>query len=187
VHRHADTATLSAALDHLRAAPRGTGTVDLIVRRPDSGEREVLTEGILDRRNGLVGDNWLERGSRHTDDGSAHPLMQLNVTGARFMHLLAATPDLRSLAGDQFHLDLDLSFAHLPTGSRLALGDAVIEVTERPHTGCVKFRDRFGVDAWRFVNSPEGRDLRLRGLCAVVVQGGAVRTGDAVEVLSGGE
>lgn len=56
----------------------------------------------------------------------------------------------------------------------------MIEVTQRPHTGCAKFQDRFGADALAFVNFPEGRELRLRGLCALVVQGGTVRVGDAV-------
>ena len=183
---HVDTAALTLALAHLREAPRLNGTVEMIVRRPDHGSREILDEGVLDPEVGLVGDNWLARGSRHTPDGSAHPLMQLNVTNSRMTALLATTPDHRAMAGDQFHLDLDLSVDHLPPGTRLALGTAVIEVTSRPHTGCVKFRDRFGADAMRFVNSDVGKELRLRGLCARVVDGGTVRPGDVVSVVAAG-
>lgn len=68
----------------------------------------------------------------------------------------------------------------LPTGTRLQIGTAIVEVTGRPHTGCAKFQQRFGADAVRFVNSPVGRLLRLRGLNARVVHAGAVGHGDAV-------
>jgi hypothetical protein len=178
--RHLGTDELTAALDALRAAPADGGRVELVVRRPATGEREVLREGTLDLVEGLVGDNWSTRGSRQTPDGSAHPDMQLNVIGARLSGLVAVDPDRRALAGDQLHVDLDLSEANLPAGTRLALGTAVIEVTAQPHTGCAKFVERFGRDAMRFVNSPVGRELRLRGLNARVVVPGTVRPGDEI-------
>ena len=130
-----------------------------------------------------MGDTWRTRGSSRTPDGSAHPEMQLNVINARLSSLVAVDPDRRALAGDQLHLDLDLSQANLPPGTRLALGSAVIEVTGIPHSGCAKFRARFGADALRFVNSPTGRALRLRGLNARVVVAGSVRQGDEVRKL----
>jgi hypothetical protein len=177
---HRTTEDLEAALDHIRAAPADMGRVDLVVRRPAEGEREVLVAGELDPNHGLMGDNWAQRGSRRTDDGSAHPDMQLNVINARLATYVAVDPERRALAGDQLHLDLDLSVANLPPGTQLALGTAVIEVTEIPHTGCAKFVERFGRDAMRFVNSPQGRELRLRGLNAKVVVAGVVRPGDEV-------
>lgn len=177
---HRTTEDLEAALDHIRAAPADLGHVDLVVRRPAEGEREVLAAGELHRAHGLVGDNWAQRGSSRTDDGSSHPDMQLNVINARLSTYVAVDPERRALAGDQLHLDLDLSLANLPPGTRLALGTAVIEVTEIPHTGCAKFVERFGRDAMRFVNSPRGRELRLRGLNAKVVVAGVVRPGDEV-------
>ncbi len=181
---HLTASRLEAALDHVRDSPGDVGRVELIVRRPAIDEREVLDEGILDLDDGLVGDTWKIRGSSRTDDGSAHPNMQLNVINARLSSLVAVDPDRRALAGDQLHLDLDLSQANLPAGTRLALGSAVIEVTEVPHSGCAKFRARFGADALRFVNSPVGRELRLRGLNAKVVVAGTVRRGDAVRKLA---
>jgi hypothetical protein len=164
----------------VRQAPADDGTVDLIVGRPATGERAVLDEGVLDLAEGLVGDNWRERGSRHTPDGAAEPDRQLNVINARLSRLVAVDPERRALAGDQLHLDLDLSIANLPPGTRLALGSAVIEVTEPPHLGCAKFVERFGREAMRFVNSPLGRELRLRGMNAKVVVAGTVRPGDTV-------
>ena len=180
---HRTTAEIEAALDEIRAAPADGGRVELVVRRPGIGEREILDEGTLDITDGLVGDTWASRSSTRTPDGSAHPDMQLNVINARLSGFLAVDPDRRALAGDQLHLDLDLSEVNLPAGTRLALGTAVIEVTEQPHPGCAKFVERFGRDAMRFVNSPLGRQLRLRGLNAKVVVPGTVRPGDEVRKL----
>jgi hypothetical protein len=182
---HRTTAALEAGLDEVRQAPADGGTVDLIIRRPVSGEREVLDEAVLEPAEGLVGDNWRERGSRHTPDGAAEPDRQLNIINARLSRLVAVDPERRALAGDQLHLDLDLSVANLPPGTQLALGSAVVEVTEPPHLGCDKFVARFGREAMRFVNSALGRELRLRGMCARVVVAGTVRPGDTVTKVRG--
>jgi hypothetical protein len=180
---HRTTEELEAALDDFRGAPSAVGAVDLVVARPATGERTALAEGALDLVDGLVGDNWGTRGSRMTADGSAHPEMQLNVINARLSRFVAVDPERRVLAGDQLHVDFDLSEENLPPGSRLAVGSAVIEVTAEPHRGCAKFVERFGRDAMRFVNSPVGCQLRLRGLNAKVVLAGTVRPGDEVRKL----
>ena len=180
---HLGPAELDAGLDHIRESPPDDGVVELIVRRPAVDEREVLTVATLDARAGLVGDNWQARGSRSTADGSAHPGMQLTVMNSRAALLVAQHPDRRMLAGDQLYVDLDLSPANLPAGTRLAVGSAVIEVSEAPHLGCAKFAARFGKDAWRFVNSRAGRGLRLRGLNARIITSGTVRPGDTVRKL----
>ncbi len=169
---------LAAGLDAIRRSPADAGRVELIVRRPAAGQREVVDAAQLDLVVGLVGDNWKERGSRKTADGSAHPDMQLTVMNVRAIALLAQEAERWPLAGDQLYVDLDLSIDNLPPGARLALGTAVIEITAIPHTGCQFFSERFGADATRFVNSPEGKQLRLRGLNAKVVQPGTVRVGD---------
>ena len=179
--RHQDAAELAAALDEIRLAPAAEGTVEMIVRRPAEDGREVLEGGHLTLEDGLVGDHWRARGSRSTPDGAADPDRQLTLMGARVIDLLAGGDRAAwPLAGDQLYVDLDLGVENLPPGTRLAIGDAVIEVTEPPHTGCAKFSARFGSEALRFVNSPEGRALRLRGMNARVVQPGLVRRGDAV-------
>lgn len=181
--RHLAARELEAGLGRVRAAPKSAGTLELIVRRPSIGAREVLAEGELDLAVGLVGDNWRARGSRSTPDGAPHPEMQLTVMSVRLIQLLAPDAACWPLAGDQLYVDLDLSTENLPPGTRLALGDAIIEVTAPPHTGCAKFVERFGVEAMTFVNSPLGKQLRLRGLNAKVVQPGRIRTGDRVEKL----
>jgi hypothetical protein len=175
---HMTRAELDAALEALRAAPHDAGTLEMIVRRPAIGAREVLESGALDLAEGLVGDTWRARGSTRSSDGRAHPDMQLNVMSARVIALVARDRSRWALAGDQLFVDLDLSAANLPPGTRLSIGSAVIEVTDQPHTGCAKFVERFGVDAMKWVNSPAGRALRLRGLNAKVVEPGTIRVGD---------
>lgn len=177
---HRTRAELEAAVDHLRAAPADDGTLELVVRRPALLQREVLEVGVLSSTEGLVGDTWSQRPSKRTPDGTPHPDMQLNVMGIRVARLVAVTPDRIPLAGDQLYVDLDLSVDTLPAGTRLAIGSAVIEVTDQPHTGCAKFTERFGLEALRFVNSPVGKELRLRGANARVVVDGEVRPGDRI-------
>ena len=179
--KHLTMAELEAGLDAIRESPKVEGVIALIVRRPKVDAREVLEEGELDLVEGLVGDTWKVRGSSRTPDGAAHPDMQLNVMNARVIALVAREKDRWPLAGDQLFIDMDVSSGNLPPGTRLALGSAVIEVTDQPHTGCKKFEARFGLDALKFVNSPLGRQLQLRGLNAKVTQPGVIRVGDFVK------
>jgi hypothetical protein len=169
---------LEAGLDEIRRSPRDEGVLELIVRRPQLGDREVLEHGELDPVEGLVGDTWRTRRSSRTPDQSPHPDMQLNIMNARVIALVAQDKDRWHLAGDQLFVDMDLSADNLPPGTRLALGSAVIEVTAQPHTGCQKFVARFGLDAMKFVNSPERKELHLRGINAKVVRPGVIRVGD---------
>jgi hypothetical protein len=174
------TADLDASLDHLRAAPTRRGTLTMVVRRPERGARELLDEGVIDETVGLVGDSWLGRATSRAVAAGRHLDAMITVMSSRMVELLADTDEERALAGDQLFVDLDLSGDNVPPGTRLAIGSAVIEVTDQPHTGCGKFVARFGLDAMKLVNSPLGRSLNLRGICARVVQPGTIRAGDAV-------
>ena len=176
--QHLTTEELERGLPLIRQSPSDEGILQLIVRRPAVGAREVVQEAELDPVLGLVGDNWPKRGSALTLDGSAHPLMQLNIMNSRVAALVAQAADRWQLAGDQLFIDLDLSPVNLPAWTKLSLGGAIIEVTDQPHSGCHKFRGRFGVDAMKFVNSTVGRELHLRGINARVIRGGVIRVGD---------
>jgi len=177
---HLSRQRLESGLGKIRESPADNGRVILVVRRPAVGVRELADEAMLDAVTGLAGDNWLARGNRHRPDGSADPEAQVTVMNARIAELVAGGTDRMPLAGDQIYVDFDLSVGNLPAGSLLAVGQAVLAVSETPHTGCAKFVERFGAEAMRFVNSRQGRQLRLRGMNTRVVQPGLVRPGDVV-------
>ncbi len=179
------TTDLESALDHLRAAPSDAGTLEMVVRRPAVGAREILDHGSLDEADGLLGDNWLSRATSRAIAEGRHVDAMITVMSSRMIGLLGDTTDARALAGDQLYVDLDLSHDNLPAGTRVAIGDeAVLEVSAKPHAGCKKFLARFGADALAFVNSEVGTRMRLRGLNARVVLGGDIRPGDVVRRLS---
>ena len=178
---HLTTSQLEAKLDKIRQSPKDAGVLELIVRRPRAGQREVLSEGELSLVEGLVGDNWRFRKNFHTGEASPNPEMQLNIMNSRAVALVAQEKDRWQLAGDQLFIDLDLSEENLPPGTQFALGSALIEVTVVPHTGCKKFVERFGLDAMKFVNSKVGRQLNLRGINAKVIQSGAIQVGNVAK------
>lgn len=182
--KHFSAAELEQGVENILATPKDDGELKLIVRRPEVDERETPRQARLDTEQGLVGDNWLARGSRHMPDGVADPEMQLNIMNARVVDTVAGTADRWSLAGDQLFIDMDLSPENLPPGTQLQLGDAVIEITEPPHTGCKKFAARFGVDAMVFVNSGRGKELNFRGINAKVINSGDIQVGDIARKLS---
>jgi hypothetical protein len=178
--RHRTETELEAGLNHIRCSPKDSGVLVLISRRPRVEEREVLEEAEISLTEGLVGDNWKTRGSSRTSDGSAHPDLQLTLMNSRMIGLLADERQHWALAGDQLFIDLDLSAHNLPPGTQLEIGTAIIEITAYPHAGCKKFGARFGPEALKFVNSPLGKELQLRGLNAKVVRPGKVRVRDVV-------
>jgi hypothetical protein len=154
------------------------GVVQLIVRRPAEGEREVLDQAELDLEQGLVGDRWWS-GAR-VDGKPLDTSAQLTVMSTRALEQIEPDRSRWPLAGDQLYVDLDLAHDALPAGTRLEIGSAVIEISEAPHTGCGKFTARFGSEATRLVNSKEGRAQRLRGMNARVVEPGLVSVGDPI-------
>jgi MOSC domain-containing protein YiiM len=181
---HATVEELEAGLAHIAQSPVGMGRVELIVRRPAVDQREVVDAAEVTVELGLVGDSWIDRPSRETPDHSPDPERQLNVMNARAAALIARSADRWPLAGDQLYVDLHLGTNELPPGTRLHIGEAIIEVTPPPHRGCAKFTQRFGLAAMRFVNSEVGREMNLRGINAKVIVPGTIRTGDAITAIT---
>lgn len=177
-HRSLEELDMGIAL--IQQAPTHQGTVAMIVYRPQRDERVMIEEGQLTVEHGLVGDNWKARGNSHTVDGSAHPDMQLTIMNVRAIAQIEPNRERWPLAGDQLFVDMDLSANNLPTGTRLVVGDAVLEITAEPHNGCRKFAERFGKDALRWVNAPATRHLNLRGIYAKVIRSGSICTGSLI-------
>lgn len=175
--RHLPLAELERGLEAL-AAPRDTGRLALIVARGDYGRRATPDSAVVSTEGGLSGDAWSRDAPANID--SQISLMRLDVA-----RLLANGQPL-SLFGDNLFIELDLSAANLPPGSLLRLGTAALEVTPEPHTGCAKFRQRFGAAALRLTADRRYRHLRLRGIYAKVVQSGEIEVGDSIEVVNRG-
>jgi len=179
---HQSAEVLEAGLADVEAAPADEGAVLLIVRRPTYDKREVVTQGELDPERGLAGDNWASRATIGADGPERYA--QLTLMNARYTRLIAGETEAWPAAGDQIYVDMDLSMANLPAGTRLRLGSAVIEISAEPHTGCAKFSARFGSEALRLANSERGRALRLRGVNASVVEAGLFSVTDRATKLA---
>lgn len=180
---HPTTEQVDEGMHGVRQSPRDAGELALIVIRPEVDGRIVLPSVEVDVVHGLAGDTWESREGSNTPDGAADPGEQVTVMNIRFARLIAATEDRVPLAGDQLYVDLDLSWGNLPTGTLLEFDEVTLRVTDLPHTGCAKFRARFGMPALRATNTPEGKDLRLRGINTTVVKGGMLRSGETVRVV----
>lgn len=184
-----DTSTLSehlsrpeieAGLPHIQASPKDEGSLEMIVIRPAVEQRRVLETCDVSPERGVHGDAWAEGCWLSLPDGRPHPDVQISLINARLVDLVARSRDRWPLAGDNLCVDLDLSQANLPAGQRLAIGTAVIEVTAEWHGPCRKFVSRYGIAAAQHMNSPLGKELRLRGIFAKVIQPGTVSVGDRI-------
>lgn len=179
--RHLNTDELEAGLEEALTSPTDEGIVNLIVCRPDVGQRKVLQSAEFSLEIGLVGDNWSKKPYSKSPDGGPHPEMQVTMINSRVLDLITAGDSSRmAVPGDQLVVDFDLSRENIPPGTKLNIGSAVIEVTEAPHTGCAQFVGWFGADAMRFVNSSRGRELCLRGINSKVVHPGVISQGDKI-------
>ena len=167
---------LESRLRALPALPKDSGRLALIVRRPADGKRETPERLRLSSEEGVPGDSWGRDPERMLDAQIA--VMQFDVA-----ELIANSQPL-TLFGDSLFVELDLSATNLTIGSRLRVGEAVVEVTPMPHDGCSKFKKRFGADALVFVNAKPTRHRNLRGIYWKVIEAGEVRVSSPLEVMA---
>ena len=178
--RHLTLAELHEGLPEILRSPKDNGTLAGIVIRPEKGVRRELDSCELSLALGVHGDRWAKGCWKTTEDGSPHPDVQICIMNARCIALIAQERGNWAPAGDNLFIDLDLTPGNTPPGTRLAIGTAVLEITDTPHNGCDSFIRRYGRDACLFVNTGEGKRLRLRGIYGRVVQDGRVSVGDVV-------
>jgi MOSC domain-containing protein YiiM len=180
---HLGREELEAGLDEILSSPSERGVLKAVVVRPETNARLSLQRCEISPELGVHGDNWAKGCWMTLPDGRPHPDVQVAIMNARTIALIAQEEARWALAGDNLYLDLDLSTANLPPGTRLGVGSALLEITAVPHNGCAKFAERFGVEATRFVNSRAGKRLHLRGIYARIVQPGVITVGDLVSKL----
>jgi MOSC domain-containing protein YiiM len=180
---HLTEAEIMDGLVEVRKSPQDNGLLEAIVIRPGSEERLSLQHCRLSPESGTEGDAWARGCWLKLPDGRPHPDVQICIMNSRMIHLVAGEKHRWELAGDNLFVDLDLSRDNLRAGQRLRIGECVIEITEQSHNGCAKFSQRFGASALKVVNSPTGKDLRLRGIYAKVIKAGDVRVGNLITKL----
>lgn len=159
----------------LPRSPQDGGRVELCVVRPTHGERRLLDALELEPGRGAIGDHWVL-------DPDRSPGAELALINAHVARAVARDRDHPGHTGDNLHVDLDLSEANLPVGTRLALGDALLEVSADIHRPCRSFHDRYGVLAAQRVARANRRGLRGRGVLCRVIRGGRVAVGDVCTV-----
>jgi hypothetical protein len=171
---HLDLASLEAAWAQDESAPLQEGRLTCILARLSNDERYTPQTISVEVRAGIPEDRW-------RDADNPNPDQQIAVQGHRIATLIGNGQPL-SLFGDNLTLDLDLSEENLPVGSLVEIGSAAFVVTPDAHTGCSKYKARFGLDALKFISARERRDQRLRGLYFRVVMPGEISIGDSVRV-----
>lgn len=176
---------LNEGIPSIESSPQNAGTLEAIVIRPATDQRQSLASCELSPKGGVHGDNWALGCWKSLPDGSPHPDVQVAMMNSRAIQLIAGESDRWPLAGDNLFVDLDLSESNLPPGTQLQIGEATLEITEIAHNGCKKFAERFGTDAVKFVNSPAGKQMHLRGIYAKIVEPGTVNVGDVITKRNG--
>lgn len=174
------TKMLGEKFSDLEKSPKDNGSVDLIVARSSVNKRKILSEVDVTIDEGLLGDRWNKGKSKNTE---RRKKTQITLMNSKVIEMIAGGKENWSMAGDQLFVNLDLSIQNLPAGQMIAFGsksEVVLEITEPEHTGCSKFSSRYGKEALAFINAPERKELRLRGIYAKVIKPGKIKLHDKI-------
>jgi MOSC domain-containing protein YiiM len=175
---HRSIEDLEHGLEKIKNSPADNGMLYMIVVRPAKRERAVPWYCKVSPDFGVESDHWAQGSWKVLPDGKPDPAVQVTIMNSRCLDLIATSKDRWTLAGDNLIVDIDLSTSNLKAGQRVEIGSAILEISNVPHTGCMKFRDRFGVEALKFVSTKEAKELRLRGAFARIIKAGEIRIGD---------
>ena len=182
-HSQVTRAELEAGLPHILAAPKTDAPIACLCLRPARGARQFPKQLTLTRAQGIPGERWLTEPWLRLPDGAPHPGIQVSILPTRTLDLVwrdrAGTPH----PGDPIIADLDCTEANLPTGTLIQAGTAILRVSEVWNDGCVKWKARYGADAYDWLRDPATKPLRLRGILCSIAQDGVVTLEDRLQVL----
>ena len=174
---------LAAALPRVLQAPKTGGAVEWLCFRPGFGKRDFVSSLTVTRDQGIPGERWETAPWLKRPDGKGHPGIQVSILPRRVLDLVWRDRDGTLHPGDTFVCDLDTSEANLPEGQHLAVGTAVLRVSEVWNDGCAKWKIRYGEAAYDWIRAPAHRMYRLRGILCSIVADGVIRLGDPLRVL----
>ncbi|MCP5085460.1 MAG: hypothetical protein GY952_01445 [Rhodobacteraceae bacterium] len=174
---HVTTAELDAALPDILAAPEH-GQVEILCRRPDFSQREFCDSLKVTVARGIENERWLKHPWLTLPDGSPDPRIQISVLSKRVLDMCWRDRDNVLYPGDTIITDMDLGEENLPVGQQLQVGSAVLEVSDKFNNACAKWKKRHGRESYDWINRPEYRQHRLRGVLCKIAQDGAIRKGD---------
>lgn len=151
------------------------GCVKQLVLRPEHDARQLRQRLVLSPEGGIEGDRWSADPERKTGT-------QISLIRRAVLRSFARSNEHAAESGDNIEVELDLTEANLPVGTRLEIGSAVLEVSAEPHVPCAKFQERFGKRAAQRVARANRRGLRGRGVLCSVLQAGEISVGDTILV-----
>ena len=176
-------ADLDHAIGDILAAPKTGAAITMLCLRPDIGERQFVDEITVTRAQGIPGERWATRPWIRQSDGSPHPGIQISILSKRVLDLVWTDRNRQIHPGDTFIVDMDLSEQNLPVGQLLAVGSAVLRVSDVFNDGCAKWKKHYGDPAFHWVRDPQNRPHRLRGILCSVEKDGKFRAGDLLNKL----
>ena len=173
-------AALDAAITQIKDAPKDDVPIETLCFRPGFGERQFPDRIDVTCRGGITGERWLKAPWMKLPDGAPDPAIQVSILGLRVHDAVRFNPQNMLHPGGTIITDLDCSEANMPTGTLLKIGSAVLRVSGVFNTACVKWKARYGAEAFEWINTPKYRPIRLRGLLCSVYQDGEISKEDRI-------
>lgn len=181
--RHPTLDVCMAAMPDILAAPKDNAPIRSLCLRPGIGQRQFVDSLTMTVSEGIPGDRWLTNPWRKLADGSPDPEIQVSILPTRVCDLVWREGDRAPHPGDPIVADMDMGVDNLPPGSLIQAGSAVLEVSAIFNTACVKWRNRYGLESFRWINMDDHPRHRLRGILCAVREGGTVTRTDPLKIL----
>lgn len=170
-------------MPHILAAPSDNVPVEVLCYRPWFGERVFSDKISLCPEDGVIGDRWKEHSWLKLANGDPDPSNQVCILGRRVLDLIWCDRANTIYPGDTMIIDMNFSEDNLPSGSFIHIGGVVLQVSDVFNDACVKWKKRYGVESYEWLNRQDNRQYRLRGVFCTIIQGGDIQLGSMARIL----